>query len=194
MRKALQKIFKIIALRKIRNSKYNQIVTHLTEDEKLVLYNLSKKLENGMVMVEVGSYLGASACFLAWGCSKKTNIFYCIDTWENDSMTEGKRDTYNEFIFNTKDFKDLIKPLRGNSVDVAKTFQGEINLLFIDGDHSYESCLQDWVSWEPFLDRNAIVVFHDIGWAEGVQRVVQEKIVPIAKKEKQLPNLYWAWI
>jgi hypothetical protein len=40
----------------------------------------------------------------------------------------------------------------------------------------------------------ALIVMHDIGWAEGVQRVVMEDIAPIAKCEGRLPNLYWARI
>src|ERR1035437_8521546 len=45
--------------------RYHEIFTHLTTDEKLVLYFLASKLKKSAVAVEIGSFLGASACFIA---------------------------------------------------------------------------------------------------------------------------------
>jgi len=42
--------------------------------------------------------------------------------------------------------------------------------------------------WVPKLNPNAPVVMHDIGWAEGILRVVMEDISPIAKCEGRLPK------
>ncbi len=192
--KFVEKILKRITLYRVKQSKYNKIFTHCKEEEKSILFQLSKSLDEKKIMVEIGSYLGSSSCFLAWGACKKANTLFCIDTWENDAMTEGTRDTYSEFLSNTKDFENFIKPLRGNSIDIARTFKEKIDLLFIDGDHSYEGCYQDWIAWSALLNTGAVVIFHDIGWAEGVQKVINEEIVPRASKEGRLPNLYWAWI
>jgi predicted O-methyltransferase YrrM len=38
---------------------------------------------------------------------------------------------------------------------------GEVDLLFIDGDHSEAGCELDWSSWERFLAPGARVAFHD---------------------------------
>jgi len=34
---------------------------------------------------------------------------------------------------------------------------------------------------------------HDIGWAEGVIKVVEEDVKPHLIKFDQLPNMFWGW-
>ena len=42
-----------------------RIFTHMTPQERLLLYRLGLQQPGGATLLEVGSYLGASACFLA---------------------------------------------------------------------------------------------------------------------------------
>lgn len=187
----LQKVFFRFQYRQETN-----ITTHLTQDEKFEMYRLAKKC-GGEIFVEIGSYLGASSCFIAAGIkkSRKSAKLFCIDTWLNHSMSEGDRDTFDEFSKNTLTYRDLIVPVRGFSTDVIPRARLQrIDFLFIDGGHSYEECRQDWELCRDLLSVNAIVVFHDIGWAEGVKRVVFEEVAPLAKKQKMLPNMWWAII
>jgi cephalosporin hydroxylase len=140
--------------------------------------------------------LGASAAFIAAGFLWDTDRVICIDTWTNDAMSEGKRDTFVEFLANTAKHQQRIIPIRGWSHDPAVLSQvraniSQINLLFIDGDHSYEGALADWRLYGPLLCKGAIVVMHDIGWAEGVQRVVEEEIRPLVEWERRLSNMWW---
>ena len=175
----------------------NGISSHLTNDEKIELYLLSKNNKYNII-VEIGAYLGASSCCLAEGLvNKKNAILYSVDTWQNDAMSEGNRDTYNEFKENTKKYEDKIIEVRGWSydvVDVIKSINKPIDLLFIDGDHSYEGVKKDWDLYSPMLTSNSLVVFHDYGWAEGVQKVVHEDVIPLISKHKSLPNMWWGWI
>ena len=133
-------------------------------DEKFVLYILARKLQRSSVAVEIGSFLGNSACFIALGLGRKGRL-YCVDTWNNDAMDDPNlppRDTFADFMRNVRDFKQIIVPLRGDSHRMAETFGDRIDLLFIDADHSYEGCLNDWLSWNRFLAPGAIVAFHDV--------------------------------
>ncbi|KKO20370.1 MAG: class I SAM-dependent methyltransferase [Candidatus Brocadia sp.] len=150
------------------------IFTHLTKKERLLLYKLVLSLPNKAIVVEIGSYLGASTVFLASAIKDRDGHIYCVDTWSNEAMSEGKRDTFDEFLKNTGSMKDFITPLKGYSVEVAKTFNKGIDLLFIDGDHSYEATKSDVENWVPKVKDCGIIIFHDIGWAEGVKRVVNE--------------------
>ena len=190
----IRKRYDNILLRHYHREK--NITTHLTVREKLQLITLAKKC-HGVVYVEIGSYLGASSCFIAAGIKKARRHakLFCIDTWHNDSMSEGERDTFDVFYKNTEQYRDIIMPLRGYSTEVMpnadKHFQ-KIDFLFIDGDHSYEACKQDWQLCSPRLKSGSLVIFHDIGWAEGVRRVVKEEVAPKAAQEGRLPNLYWA--
>jgi hypothetical protein len=47
------------------------------------------------------------------------------------------------------------------SHEVAEDWSGEIDLLFIDGDHSREGCELDWRRWSPHVAPGGRVVFHD---------------------------------
>ena len=157
-----------------------------------------QRKEQCLSFVEIGSYIGASSSYLAAGLAKnhRSGKVYCIDTWNNDAMTEGNRDTMAEFLYNTREFSSYIAPIRGSSTDSQVVSQvarlaGKIDLLFIDGDHSVEGVLSDWTAYSPLLSEHAIVALHDIGWAEGVQRVLAEEIKSRVIRERSLPNLWW---
>jgi predicted O-methyltransferase YrrM len=175
--------------------KENKIFTHLSYDEKIKLFELASKARCG-IFLEIGSYLGASSCFIAAGIKRAgTNSkLYCIDTWQNDSMTEGNRDTYAEFLKNTSKYNEFIFPIRTTSVNASKTFNEKIDFLFIDGDHSYEGVKSDVDTWLPKLSDGAPVIFHDSGWAEGVKKVINEDIKPIIRNEDSLPNMWWGYL
>ncbi len=197
IKRAVSKIFWLPTYWKfiyLHGEQYFHIFTHLTRIERLLLYRLSFSLERDSTIVEIGSYLGASACFLGCAAKKRGHKVYCVDTWQNDAMTEGQKDTFTQFMENTKDVRNFIYPLRGKSTEVANKFTETIGLIFIDGDHSYEGVKADVESWLPKLKDGGIVVFHDIGWAEGVQRVVKEYIKPIQIEEHIVDNTYWARI
>lgn len=174
------------------------IPTHLTAREKDLLFRLARSRSAGN-LVEIGSYLGASSCALAAGIADNDGQghLYCIDTWGNDAMTEGKKDTMGEFATNTRVFASRISTVRGFSTDVVDEISkrvSSVDMLFIDGDHSYEGCRADWLAYKPLLARNAIIVCHDVAWASGVQRVVVEDIRPTVVREKRLPNLWCGWL
>lgn len=172
------------------------ITSHLTCRERIELFELARR-PGIRTIVEIGSYLGASAVAFGAGLHSAANAsarVYCVDTWNNDAMTEGQRETMGEFLANTAHYRDRIVPVRGWSTAVARDIGRQIeqvDILFIDGDHSYEGCLADWDAYKHLLAPRATVVFHDIGWAEGVQRVVREQVAPRVGREKSLPNLWW---
>lgn len=168
-----------------------RIDSHLTVRERVALYRLARTKS---IVVEIGSYTGASACCFAAALRQTNGLLLCIDTWNNDAMTESKRDTYAEFTRNTAEFSDRIRPLRGYSAEMAEQVARQIqyaDLLFIDGNHAYESVKEDWDAYQRFLAPGSIVAFHDWGWAEGVKRVVEQQVKPLVTQFETLPNLWW---
>ncbi len=170
----------------------DKIATDMTGDEKIAIYRLVRELKP-QVIVEVGSYLGASSSFMAQAAigTNPNCRLHCIDTWQNDAMPEGSRDTFAEFTHNTLRYQSVIHAIRKRSDDAARNFNEKIDLLFIDGDHEYEGVKLDWDCWSPHLKDNATIVLHDIGWATGVQRLVEESIAPRSSRTHRLPNLVW---
>jgi hypothetical protein len=47
------------------------------------------------------------------------------------------------------------------SHEVAASWAGEVDLAFIDGDHSQAGCELDWDCWHPFVSIGGHVVIHD---------------------------------
>ena len=47
------------------------------------------------------------------------------------------------------------------SHDVAVSWTAEVDLVFIDGDHSEAGCETDWLDWSPLVAAGGQVVFHD---------------------------------
>jgi predicted O-methyltransferase YrrM len=173
------------------HGKASRTFTHLTYEERLLLYQTVLRLGRNKVIVEIGSYLGASSCFLAAGAQDMGSTVYCIDTWGNDGMTEGLRDTYSAFQDNTRRYQNHIVPLRCRSEEAVKGFEKSIDMLFLDGDHSYEGVSSDLQLWLPKLRFGSWLFLHDSGWAEGVQRAIKEVVASVQSQGLiVLPNLY----
>jgi predicted O-methyltransferase YrrM len=47
------------------------------------------------------------------------------------------------------------------SADVARTWSGPVDLVFIDGDHSEDGVAEDWALWSPFVVEGGVALFHD---------------------------------
>jgi predicted O-methyltransferase YrrM len=63
------------------------------------------------------------------------------------------------------------------AADAMAARRGSIDLIFIDGDHSYEACKADIAAWAPYARRGGVMAFHDFGSrAEGVTRAIFEEI------------------
>ena len=135
--------------------------------------------------VEVGCWKGRSAAFMAIAIhnSGKSIRFDCVDTW-NGSVTEEPHQNdswvksgtlYERFLSNTERVKHIITPKRGDSVQVASTYEDDsLDFVFIDGDHRYECVKADIEAWLPKMKSKSILAGHDYGWCEDVRRAVHE--------------------
>lgn len=176
-------------------AKLFSIPSHLTHLERIKLYKLSKHKET---ILEIGSYTGCSAC--CFGAALKEQGYgklICIDTWNNDSMTEGTRNTWDEFKTNTLEYSSIIIPIKGFSTNVVKAVEEitrKIDILFIDGDHSYIAVKADWETYKAFLRPGSIVIFHDYGWADGIKKLVHEDVAPLVSNNENLSNMWWGKI
>jgi predicted O-methyltransferase YrrM len=129
----------------------------VTEGEHLA--ELAAKVSDGQVIVEVGSYKGMSATYLASG-----GTVHCVDLWDLGGQRHANRYANREVF---KEFQRTTRHLavvahKGSSVDVAARWEGpQIGLLFIDGEHTYQAVRSDIAAWTPHLADGAVVAFHD---------------------------------
>ncbi len=152
-----------------------------------------------VVCVEIGSYLGASSCYISKGIMRSGCIanLHCIDTWDNSAMSHVHitNDIFKEFKHNVEEFKHIIKPIVSDSVEAASKFEDDsVSILFLDGDHSIEGVQRDWDAWKPKLMANALVMFHDWSWAEGVRSVILNQVKPICRVFDCRENLWWGYL
>jgi predicted O-methyltransferase YrrM len=130
-----------------------------------VLYGLVRSLRPD-VCVEIGSARGKSACYI--GMALKENQrgrLYAIDphcsTAWNDEI-----DTAESFRTNISrlGLSDQVTMIRSTSEDAARDWHRPIDLIFIDGDHSYAGAKRDWELFAPHVRPFGLVVFHDTIW------------------------------
>lgn len=115
------------------------------------------------VIVDLGVDYGFSTfCFAYPGIG---NV-YGIDWFKGDDHA-GHRDTLelvnslyfdlrNEFAISNVEF------IKNDFAEVAKTWDKEIDILHIDGLHTYEAVKNDYDNWIKFCNKNSIILFHDV--------------------------------
>jgi predicted O-methyltransferase YrrM len=136
---------------------------------------LAMNAPEGASAVEIGSHLGASALFIGGALAKQGGHLYCVDTWNNETMPDGERDTFAEFTANTRSLREFVTPLRSRSTEIdLEAIRSPLHLLFIDGDHSYDAVKNDFTYYEPLLAPGAVVAFHDSNVFSGVARFTGE--------------------
>ena len=57
---------------------------------------------------------------------------------------------------------------------VADELGSAVDMLFIDGDHGYNSVQDDYANYEPLVRKGGIVAFHDSIAAKPVKQFLQE--------------------
>lgn len=116
------------------------------------------KRKNPEVVVDLGVDYGYSTfCF---GLPQIGQIFG-IDSFEGDDHA-GIRNTY-EFVHRKKEELGMqhITFIKGYFDEIAKRWCREIDILHIDGFHTYEAVKNDYDTWSKFVKDDGVVLFHD---------------------------------
>ena len=149
--------------------------TFTGRDELTQLFRLAFCVPADGCILEIGSYLGASARYLGTAATIQNRKLYCIDTWNNETMPDGIKDTLREFKRNVAGIESALVLVQKPSQRLDRSdIDDSVSLAFIDGDHSYEACRQDWRFVSTVMHSNGIVAFHDTSSFPGVSRVVGE--------------------
>lgn len=141
--------------------------------------------------VELGAWKGKSTLFVAeWMLeNRRTDIrFTTVDTFagpDDHALPEelaayapfACQDIGGIFEANTRSHRDLIRVLHCRSDHAAVFFADqEVDALFIDAGHSYESVRRDLSAWRAKIKPNGIIAGHDYGAWPGVGRAVRDTL------------------
>jgi predicted O-methyltransferase YrrM len=136
-------------------------------DSSFLLYGLVKAMKPSVV-VEIGSARGRSACFMAAALKENgKGKLYAIDPHTTTAWNDcDSVDTYEVLLDNLdrSGVREYVEVLRSTSDAVSSNWTSPIDLLFIDGDHSYEGVKHDWEQFASFMQPHGAVVFHDTLW------------------------------
>jgi GT2 family glycosyltransferase len=122
-------------------------------------------------IVELGTMSGNSFGAFAQGVQALglETACYAVDTWKGDPHSGGYgEEVFEEWsAFHDRHLGAFSRLVRSTFDDARATFDdGSIDLLHIDGFHTYEAVRHDFESWLPKLSTRAVVLLHDINVRE----------------------------
>lgn len=158
------------------------------------------------LIVDLGVDNGFSTFCFAIGTSETV---IGLDSFEGDPHA-GFRNTesyvHEKLIFLKENYKlpGNVEFIKGFFHDIAQAWtRGKVDLLHIDGFHSYEAVSQDFADWFPHCQEEAIVIFHDtLSFPDTVGKFFDELAYPkfnflhthglgvICKNKEKLSQLY----
>jgi predicted O-methyltransferase YrrM len=155
----------------IKNSpSYEVLKTILTRIKSFhhhthILYDLRTLLGEKCVYVEIGSYCGASAALMLQ--HPQTTSVYCIDslvlppTHYKGCMSHEETLKKNLEFFKGENEYEIWKGFSHSPEILSKVKELHIDLLFIDGDHTYQAVWRDFENYHPLVNPGGFIVFDD---------------------------------
>jgi len=136
------------------------------------------------MFVELGTHSGNSysAFCQAIAESGLAARAYAVDTWKGDAHSGAyEEEVFDDLrLFNEQHYGSFSTLLRMEFDQARAHFaDGSIDLLHIDGLHTYEAVKHDFETWRDALSNRAVVVFHDTNVREsdfGVWRLWAEMV------------------
>ena len=159
--------------------KFSKIKGFLEQKEGYALYEACKfSFRNGKC-AEIGSYCGKSACYIGLACKEIGSKLFSIDHHRGSEeqqygeeyfdeeiydFSTNKVNTLPTFLKNIEKFnlQDYIEPVIMASSDASFNVPDNLDLIFIDGSHTFESAQSDYYHWKPKLRPGGILAIHDI--------------------------------
>ncbi len=128
----------------------------------------------------LGTFRGASTSAIAHGLKTLGGgKVYAVDIF---GVIDGERTKNNgewpisqlETVFEERGLSEYVEFCKGFTQDVVEQFiDTKFKYVFIDADHYYESCKQDFELWSPLIEDEGLVIFHDVD-ITSVDKVIKE--------------------
>lgn len=156
----------------------------LSPAEMTLLYRLASEVPNGGHIVEIGSFQGKSTVCLGLGAKRSDAWVWAIDPHNDEQVNETTHygmENHAALLKNLVDFgvADRVRVIALLSDKVSEGWERDIDLLWIDGCHEYESVVRD-LKWRYFLNtaHGRIAVHDSSGHFPDVSRALSEITQP----------------
>lgn len=138
------------------------VIGFLLQQELIVLYKLAAQAPKGAQFLEIGSFYGLSSVITALAFKESGNQdarLHCVDLWGDYFGASIEKFQAN---CDRLEVNSFISAHRESSHDIGKRFAPKsLDLVFIDGDHSYEGCLSDLRASAPLVKPGCRITGHD---------------------------------
>lgn len=132
-------------------------MSFLPKPDEKALSSLLSKLPPEPLVVEIGSYRGCSASLIGEYVKKMNGDLYCVDPWQ----PWGVLGVFLERM-EVLHLVDCVHEMVMTSALASQSFRDKfLDMVFIDGEHSYKNVSQDIHLWLPKLKIGGILCGHD---------------------------------
>ena len=134
------------------------------------IYLNNFKNKPNLNFLEIGSFQGRSTVWLLENIlTDENSSITCIDTFEGsiEHHIYSKNELINLFdifVHNVSTFKNKINIIRGKSQEVLKLLNESYDFIYIDGDHTAVSVIEDAILSFSLLKKGGIMIFDDYEW------------------------------
>jgi hypothetical protein len=144
--------------------------------------------------LEIGSWIGGgSTAHMASLLKERHGKLYSVDTWLGNSTQQPGRVHYqpilkhvfHQFLSNMVHwgFTDVVIPIRMRSLEAAQALNVTPDLIYIDGEHTFDAVYADMTAWYPFVEGRGILCGDDWTWEsvrKAVERFAEERTLTLA--------------
>ena len=137
-----------------------------------LLYSIMTDYKNGQkgprTVLEIGVRWGTSTLAFLHGIKDRGKKHKYLKLYSMDIGDCSK-------VVKDDELKKYWEFMQGDSKTLP--WDKEIDVLLIDGDHSYEGVKADYERFEPFVKEGGIILMHDVLWAhKGVVRLFWDEV------------------
>jgi predicted O-methyltransferase YrrM/glycosyltransferase involved in cell wall biosynthesis len=180
----------------IRNQigRFEELPGWLSSREAVGLFKSALEIEASVPsIVELGTWRGRSSYVLAKAILERgAGRLHCVDPFD------GSGDYVSEAIYKQVAHagpEETMATIRSSlemlgvgqviefhistSLSAAMSWQGTVDMLFVDANHEFEHICADFDAWLPHLSADAILAVHDVGSGihSGPRRFVEETVL-----------------
>lgn len=150
----------------------------LTEAQARLLFDAASDLDEGPLVLEIGSHQGKSTVVLAAAARARGGRVVAVDPFV-DGRLFGGLTTKDKFEHNVSEagLADSVDLLTDYSTRARPGWTRPIDCLYIDGKHDYWT-LSDDLKWAAYLPAGAPILIHDCYSSIGVTLGVLAHVLP----------------